>query len=146
MKQVNRFTFTPPVKFKHARQLKHNIFWILTVLLIENVQRIICFSLRVGRAYFLKQVYLTDFTRIIKTGGVTGKDMPAVSGGQLVQGLAASLGQYHRICCFYGRQIMCIRFAPGTDDVLVGFKYGMKGYNHKKSAPGSTLKAQRKSI
>jgi hypothetical protein len=64
----------------------------------------------------------------------------------LVQGLAASLGQYHRICCFHGRQIMCIRFAPGTDDVLVGFKYGMKGYNHKKSAPGSTLKAQSKSI
>jgi hypothetical protein len=70
--------------------------------------------------------------------------MATVFSGHFIQGLAASLGQYHRICSLYGGQILCNGFTPGAEDVLVGFKYRMKRYDHRKTARSSTLKAQSK--
>jgi hypothetical protein len=54
--------------------------------------------------------------------------MLAVVSGHFIQGSTASLGQNNGLCRSDGRQIICIRFPAGTDDVLI-FSSSLKAEN-----------------
>ena len=75
-----------------------------------------------GNIEFPKQLYLTDFSGILKSGIIIGKYIGAVRPGHFIQRLIAALGQNDGVRRFNSSQIFRTRLPSGTGDIFISFK------------------------